>query len=259
MPASSIRYRLFGSIVCVLLAMACARRVHAQDPVADQRNAWVMYNGNHRLTKHWGVHTEGQWRRHDGVEHWQQSVVRVGADYYTPAGPMISAGYGWIASFPYGEQPIAYRFNEHRIWQQFLLAQSAWRAQFQHRFRLEQRFMEQRIPDGEGGTVADGHQFKQRARYRFMVTVPLSRKELLNNTLFLAVYDEVFIQFGQHVGANVLDQNRLYAALGWRFNTNVNVQLGYLNQYVFKADGIRAERNHTLQVGLVYNLDLRGE
>ncbi|MBK7554594.1 MAG: hypothetical protein IPI55_08330 [Flavobacteriales bacterium] len=65
MPASSIRYRLFGSIVCMWLIMATAQPARAQDPVADQRNAWVMYNDNHRFTDRWGLHTEGQWRRHD--------------------------------------------------------------------------------------------------------------------------------------------------------------------------------------------------
>jgi hypothetical protein len=76
-------------------------------------------------------------------------------------------------------------------------------------------------------------------------------------TLFLAIYDEVFIGFGKGIGANVLDQNRLFAALGWRFNSDSNIQLGYLNQFVFKADGQRAERNHTLQAALTYNIDFR--
>jgi hypothetical protein len=54
-----------------------------------------------------------------------------------------------------------------------------------------------------------------------------------------------------------LDQNRLYAALGWRFNPAYNIQLGYLNQYIVKKDGVQAERNHTLQASLAYNLDFR--
>lgn len=80
---------------------------------------------------------------------------------------------------------------------------------------------------------------------------------MTENTLFISVYDEPFLGFGAGIGKNVLDQNRLYAALGWMFNKNVNIQLGYLNQYWIKADGIRAERNHTLQASLTYNIDFR--
>ena len=243
--------------LCVLACVLLVRPAIAQDLTADQFNAWVMYAGNHRFSDRWGLHTEYQWRRNDGFEHWQQSVVRVGADLYTKAGPMISAGYAWITTYPYGEQPAPTTFHEHRIWEQFILAQTVWRTQFQHRYRLEQRFLELMEPNGEGGYVPDGYQFKQRARYRFMVTLPLSRKELADKTLFLAVYDEIFLQFGKHIGTNILDQNRFYAAFGWRFNKDVNVQLGYLNQYVVKADGLHVERNHTLQIGLTYNLDLR--
>jgi hypothetical protein len=78
-----------------------------------------------------------------------------------------------------------------------------------------------------------------------------------DNTLFFAAYDEPFLGFGRGIAKNVLVQNRLYAALGWRFNAACHIQLGYLNQYIVKKDGVQAERNHTLQSALIYNLDLR--
>jgi hypothetical protein len=75
--------------------------------------------------------------------------------------------------------------------------------------------------------------------------------------LFLAVYDEPFLGFGKGIAKNILNQNRFYVALDWRFNPNFNVQMGYLNQYVVKKDGIQAERNHTLQMSISYHLDFR--
>ena len=90
-----------------------------------------------------------------------------------------------------------------------------------------------------------------------MVTVPISKKSMTDNTLFIGVYDEVFLGFGEGIGKNVLDQNRLYLALGWKFNKQTNVQVGYLNHFVLKGNGINAERNHTAQIALTYNLDFR--
>ncbi|MFO0494692.1 MAG: DUF2490 domain-containing protein [Flavobacteriia bacterium] len=131
------------------------------------------------------------------------------------------------------------------------------RFDFQHRYRLENRFIENWAKGSDGVYAMDGFVFRQRARYRFLVTVPLNRKEMVNNTLFFSTYDEPFLGFGKGIGKNILDQNRLYFALGWRFNSNCNFQLGYMNQYVVKKDGIQVERNHTLQIGFTYNLDLR--
>ncbi|MBL7775009.1 MAG: DUF2490 domain-containing protein, partial [Saprospiraceae bacterium] len=94
-------------------------------------------------------------------------------------------------------------------------------------------------------------------RYRLLVSIPLSKKTMEDNTLFFSAYNEIFLGFGKGIQKNVLDQNRLYLALGWRFTKNANLQLGYLNHYVIKGDGAQKERNHTLQAGLTYNLDWR--
>ncbi len=229
--------------------------LHAQ--TATHTNSWWMYFGNHRLNDKLGLHTEYQFRRHDIVSDWQQSLMRVGLDYHLPKKAMVTAGYGWIVSFPYGEQPIPAKFTEHRIWQQLVLQQNIGRFNFQHRYRLEQRFLENVSLDVVGNKVVDGHRFRQRARYRFFLAVPISNKTMEDNTLFFSTYEEVFLGFGKGIQRNILDQNRLYFALGWRFNKDVNVQLGYLNHYVIKGDGDHREMNHTLQCGLTYNLDLR--
>jgi hypothetical protein len=124
---------------------------------------------------------------------------------------------------------------------------------------LEQRFIEKATLSPEGEKVVDGFKFRQRARYRFLVTVPITKKTLEDNTLFFAAYDEPFLGFGKGIATNFLDQNRLYFALGWRFDKDFNVQLGYLNQRVMKSDGVRIENNNTMQLGLTYNLDLRAQ
>ncbi len=242
--------------ILFLILITCCNAANAQ--IADQTNGWYMYFGNHRLSERWGVHSEYQWRRHGFVEHWMQSLVRIGVNHHLPGGVIISSGYGWIRSFPYGEQPIPAEFDEHRLWQQLVFGQQIGRFHFQHRYRLEQRWMEQKtLVEGGDDFERMGMIFRQRMRYRFFVSIPLIGPELSDNSLFLALYDEPFIQFGSNIGLNVLDQNRLYAALGWRIDKNRNVQIGYLNHYWIKPDGVRAERNHTLQVGITWDLDLR--
>jgi hypothetical protein len=247
--------------VIFVSVFAATSAVSAQKLISSQTHGWIMYFGNHKINDRWGLHTEYQWRRAGRDENanvfqdWQQSLLRLGVDYYAKNQTQWTAGYGWIKTFEYGEQPVSHVFNEHRIWEQFIVKNKVGRFDLQHRYRLEQRFVEQYELGSTGEYAQNGFAFRNRVRYRLMVNVPLSRKEMNDNTLFLSMYDEVFLGFGPGIGKNILDQNRLYGALGWRFNKELNVQLGYLNQYVVKTDGIKAERNHTLQLSVTYNFN----
>ncbi|PHR30390.1 MAG: hypothetical protein COA38_10450 [Fluviicola sp.] len=240
--------------ICILFMTFSA---FGQKEIVTQNGAWFMYFGNHRLTEKWGIHTEYQLRRSDFVKDWQQSLARIGVDYHFNPQNSLTAGYGWIVSFPYGEQAIAVNTTEHRIWQQFINKSVSGRFNFNHRYRLEQRFIENASLNGIQEKEVDGYKFRQRARYRFMISIPITRKTMEDKTLFLSLYDEVFLGFGKGIGKNILDQNRLFGSIGWKFNGRSNVQLGYLNQMIFKSDGIHIERNHNVQLSWTYNLDFR--
>ena len=226
-----------------------------QKNIANQQGAWLMYFGNHKLTEKFSLHSEYQWRRSDFFNSWQQSLMRIGLDYKFNKDNIVTAGYGWIESFAYGEQPISTFTNEHRIWQQFINQSTSGRFNLNHRYRLEQRFIENTSINADGDRIVDWYRFRQRARYRFMVNIPLNNKKMEDKTLFVSLYEEVFLGFGAGIGKNIMDQNRLYGAIGWRLNSNFNVQLGYLNQIIVKGNGIDIERNHNLQVSCTYNID----
>ena len=226
-----------------------------QKNISVHRLAWTLYTGTHKITKKVNVMTEYQWRRADGFQHWQQSLLRLGLEYEINPKVSVMGGYAWIKSFPYGTQPILHEFNEHRIFEQLNLKDKVGRFEVQHRYRVEQRFLDQYVQNASGDVVSGDPVFRNRIRYRAMVMVPLSRKEMANNTLFLNVNDELFLGFGKGIAKNPIDQNRFIAALGWRFNSQANVQVGYLNQFVIKSNAIDMERNHSLWISMVYNLD----
>jgi hypothetical protein len=245
------------NIALVSLFILYSFSVFAQKNIANQNGAWLMYFGNHKISEKFSLHTEYQFRRSDFVKDWQQSLARIGLDYHFDNNNSVTAGYGWIVSYPYGLQPIKVNTTEHRIWQQFITQSKLGRLNFNHRYRLEQRFIENASLNPANDKVVDGYNFRQRARYRFLINIPINHKEMTDNTLFFSTYDEVFLGFGKGIGKNILDQNRLFAALGWKFNAQSNVQLGYLNQIIVKTNGVDLERNHNLQLSWTYNLDFR--
>jgi hypothetical protein len=229
-------------IVILLSCCLFFYSLFGQKQIDDQIHGWAVYQGSHKLHNKLDLHTEYQWRRADGYAVWQQSLARVGLDYRLNPNCTLSGGYGWILSFPYGSQPIAAKTTEQRLWQQMNLKAKYGSIQIQHRYRLEQRWID---------TL-----FRQRIRYRAQCIIPLQQSyREQGKGLFLNVNDEVFLGFGKGIGKNILDQNRFIAAVGYKFDSNLNIQLGYLNQFVVKANGVQMERNHTIWTSVVYNLD----
>jgi hypothetical protein len=58
----------------------------------------------------------------------------------------------------------------------------------------------------------------------------LKGKKIHNKTPYLAIYDEIFIGFGENVDVNIFDQNRIGILLGYRFSSLIGIEAGYLNQ-----------------------------
>ena len=159
---------------------------YAQKLISNQSHAWVLYTGNHKIREKFGIHTEYQWRRADLFNDWQQSLARVGLEYYYNPNISFTAGYASIISYQYGDQPISHQTNENRIWEQLNLKAKYGRFDMQHRYRMEQRLIDN-WSNSSGSFVQGKDNYRNRMRYRMMVNLPLSRKEMANNTLFLNV------------------------------------------------------------------------
>jgi Protein of unknown function (DUF2490) len=223
---------------------------------AVNNNAWLMYFGNHRLSERFGVHAEAQWRRNDFFANNQQLLLRTGVDYYLKDNSRITVGYAYIKTYPYGDFAVANAFPEHRLWQQFTTAQQLGKVKLAHRYRLEQRM----IGNPTTGEFENGR-FENRFRYMAKATVTLTSK--WKRPLYLAAYDEVFVNWGKDVAYNIFDQNRLYAALGITLSPKAKLEFGYLYQVILlrtldiTTAQNKIEDNHTIQFGFFHNLDFR--
>jgi hypothetical protein len=108
--------------------------------VADPNlNAWGMYFGDHPIGQsRWGVHLEGQWRRHEGFNRWQQLLLRPGVNFEVNKLLLLTGGYAFINSYPYGQFPtLAKATPEHRVWEQALLRYKTGKLSWSTRLRFE--------------------------------------------------------------------------------------------------------------------------
>ena len=179
----------------------------------DKLGSWWMYFGTHYLNEKYSIHYETQLRHYELGTNFFQLLPRVGLNYKIDENSMVTAGYAWIPTQPNLDEGFdGDLVTENRIWQQFILRNKINNIKFRHRYRLEQRWVKQN----------DITSYKNRARYMLSAKVPLSKDE--SSPLFLFIYDEIFL----HIDDNPFNQNRLYGALGYTVNKNMNIQAGYL-------------------------------
>lgn len=212
------------------------------DRVQDHNTiAWGQLFTTIKLNKNWDVLAEYQWRRTEGVKHWQQSLLRGALQYHI--NPQVSAaiGYGWIETFPYGDYPIAANgtFPEHRIHEQVQLKNAFGKLALNQRLRVEQRWLGRRTSVAE--REIEDWVFSHRFRYMLRLQRPIVQNEAFN--LYAAAADELFVNAGKNVGANTFDQNRLMLALGSKLNKNIGLEAGYIKQTVFQG---RRVNNQTI-------------
>ncbi len=218
--------------IALLICLLSASLLSSQTNGEDQLGAWYMYFGMNKISDRGSLHTEAQFRYWEVISNFNQLLLRTAYNYHIDDKAIASIGYGYIVTDNTFEEPSGDEDSrEHRIFEQFILKNKVGSVLFEHRYRLEQRFID----------FGSDNDTRHRARYRLQVTIPLSKQWFINT------YDEIFINLQD----NVFDQNRLYLALGFKFSSITSIQVGYLKNHFPTAHYDR------LQLGIFYNPDLR--
>ena len=200
--------------------------------------SWLMCFNQTRLHDKWSIHAEAQYRSFETTPNIEQLLLRGGINYHINNAAYASIGYAYVTNYAFDKEQLSgVQVFENRIWQQFLMRNTLGRGLFEHRYRLEQRTIQSN----------NNSRYLDRIRYLFRVTVPLNKKEIKKNTLFLSFYDEIFI----NLTSSPYDRNRLYGAIGYQFLPNANIQIGYL------AQTVNITTKQYLQVAVFYNIDFR--
>jgi len=240
------------------LSIATAQAQPAGRAVVNQSIQWFAATANIKLSKTLTAIVEGQYRYAgslDPMQYQSRTALEVRLNSHFS---IVPVGYVWTENFLYGKQPMTFKNNEHRLWEQVTYKHGFGRFKFDHRLRLEQRFIQVHSRTAEGSVVNEGFSNRQnRLRYRFAVKVPLGgKKDIDTQTLYAAAYDEAFYSWGKTVTFDEPDQNRLFGGLGYQVCKPLSIQAGFLYQMLIKANGAQQENNVGFQIALNYNLDL---
>jgi hypothetical protein len=229
--------RVVGLLLTLAGLSLCSSPLHAQEEDRDPKDElgiWLQYFGKNRFSDRSSFHSELQLRQWELFQNVNQFLVRVGYHFDIDPDNMASAGYTFVDTSPFDDSGLS--TNEHQLWQQFLQRAKLGRVAFEHRFRVEERWI----------LEAADTDFLMRLRYRILVNVALGRPA--TSPFFLSFYDEVMV----NLEGDAFDQNRLYGAFAYALDDRgSSVQVGYM------LNTFSGRHLHRLQVAFFFNPDLR--
>ena len=181
---------------------------------------WFIYFGNQSINKKFNWWNEVQYRNYNFAGDLQQLLLRTGVGYnLTENNNNILLGYAYILSQNYvANTDDKITTNEHRIYQQFITKQNFGRFFIQHRYRVEERFLED--------------DFKMRFRYFLSLNIPITKKTMAENAIYLSAYNEIFI----NKKAPTFDRDRIYGGLGYVINKDFKIEVGFMSQVLEKTN-----------------------
>ena len=210
----------------LILITMCSFNSFAQVE-SGKTGAWYMYFFNHQFKEsQFGVQGDIQYRNWNLGGDLEQLLIRAGATYSPKsANVLLTLGYANITSGEFGDGNAT--SGESRIYQEALIPQQLGnRIYLTHRFRYEQRFVE-------------NQDFRTRYRYNLFLNVPFNKSALEKGALYAALYNELFVNGQKDIGdgreVELFDRNRTYLGLGYVLKEGMRFQLGWMNQ---KTDAI---------------------
>lgn len=210
---------LFLLSICISLFIPKSGNAQLDE---EKTGAWYMYFFNTTFKESsWGVQGDVQYRNWNIAGDLEQLLLRGGITYKPKKADIkLTLGYGNITTGSYGSDTST--STESRIYQEALFpVQFGNRFYTNHRFRYEQRFVE-------------NQDFRTRYRYNLFLNIPLNKAVMDDKTLYLALYNELFINGQRKIGngntVEIFDRNRLYLAMGYMIKKGLKIQFGIMRQ-----------------------------
>src|SRR5687767_11347714 len=166
----------------------------AQDKqTVTMEQVWLGYFNQTRFSNKWGLWFDAHIRtKDDFFSKYSTAATRLGLTYFINDDTRLTAGYAFFNFFP-ADNHKEISQPEHRAWQQLQWQTRYRRISTVQRLRLEERFRRKIASDS---ALGNGYNFNWRARYSFLLQVPLGKKLPLTNFFSFVVNDEVLLNFG---------------------------------------------------------------
>jgi hypothetical protein len=194
--------------------------------------SWNVINTKLTLSKRWSVFNELQLRSKSFYDNYYYYEIKGGVAYSVNKNFTFLLGTGKYMTYSDGGdfvKPIT--GDETRFWQQVTMNHFLSRLKFEHRYRVEQRWI--------------NDSYRNRFRYRLNVAVPINKNKIGPKTFYVASFGEIFLTNK----APYYERNRFFAGVGYQAAKWVTIQPGYIHQSDYKNNVTQGKSSFQLTIG----------
>lgn len=208
--------------------------INAQVVTKGNTNSWFLLLNRFNLSEKFAVTNELHERTGSFLSDQATFIFRPSIDYSLNKNTEFSIGYSYVRSWPYTPYSLKTPINEHNIWEQALLKFTSGKVQMLNRIRFEHRFIDKVVSRPVAGGMeyyTDGTNFTNRFRFRFNLSFDIVKINNGKNAIFVNAFDELWINQSDNLMPTSFGRNWIYTGLGYKFNSNFNIQLAHMHQY----------------------------
>jgi hypothetical protein len=203
----------------------------------DKLGTWDIAAMNVNFRHNWSLFLEVQTRSQKFGNDFYYHEFKAGWQYSIPKKAAFLVGMGDYKTYGYpGNFKSPATVKEFRIWEQITLVNNIGRVKIDHRYRIEQRWL--------NGVFAN------RFRYRLNPIVPINNKTIVPKTLYVSAFDELFFTNE----APYFLRNRLFGGFGYQFSKFFTLQAGLIRQYDYRKTDDGSGKNF-LHLSFLFTVD----
>lgn len=252
---TTVRLRIITAVLALYIISTGAVKAQTPEYIHGNFSSWFLMINRFQLTPRWSITNELHERTGSFLHDQGQFLWRPSVDYSLNKNVEFSVGYSLIHVDPYEPFNQKMTTTEHNIWEQVMLKWDVGKVHFANRFRQEERWAPN-IQTDVNGRPYYTYDHKNRFRYRFIVSFDLFKIKNSKGAFFANIWDEYwFNNKAKSLAPESFTRNWAYAAIGYRFNPTMNLQVGYMNQldYAKVAGVFKYVSTPILQVTFVKN------
>lgn len=209
-------------------------------PAQEGFGTWNVLNFKGEVAERWSVFAEAQIRSYHFYDHFFYYEFKGGVSRSLGKNFSIAALAGRYVAYQEGGdfvKPIA--GEEFRTTAQLQMLQYLGRVDFEHRYRVEQRWT--------------NTGYKNRFRYRFLIQTPINGKIIEPGVFYATVWNELFFTDK----APFFARDRFFLGGGYEFSPSFGLTAGWVYQFDYKI-GDSVGRDF-LQLTLLYKWKRKGD
>ena len=204
------RFLLLVLLLCGFFSQA--QQLQYNDPHLGK---WMSFRSNTWLTKNVAMYAERNYRHYTLLPNIEQFAFRIGAFYRADSSHfMFGGGYASLKNISPVTEIVEVYQTEMRLWQHISYTNTEGRVLYDFRYRVEQRLI-------------DDEDFYLRHRLRFQNSIPLNKKKLEKNAIFIQSDIELFLNSNEPL----YNRARYNVLLGWMAFSNIQLLAGFSNDF----------------------------